>query len=68
MEKIRTHYFAFDPQPVRLLDVFLVGPLMIYAGKKGEFKPIVKNALIGIGVATIAYNGINYYLNESKRS
>ena len=65
MQKIRTHYFAFDPQPVRLADVFIVGPLMIYAGRKGDFSPLVKDALIGIGVATIAYNGINWYLNKN---
>jgi len=65
MKKTRQHYFAFDPQPVRILDVLVVGPLMIYAGKKGDFKPLVKKALVGIGIATIAYNGINYFLNES---
>jgi len=39
---------------------------MIYAGKKGDFKPEIKKALIGIGIATIAYNGINYFKNLEK--
>jgi len=63
MEKIPQHYFAFNPQSVRWMDMVFVAPIMIYAGVKGEFKPYVKFALIAIGSLTFLYNGINYVTN-----
>lgn len=59
-------YFLYDPQPVRLLDVVYVGPVMIYGGIKGKFHPFVKWSLIGVGICTILYNGINFVINEKK--
>jgi hypothetical protein len=64
MEKIRQHYFLFDPQPVRILDVFYVAPVILYAGIKGKFNPFVKYSLIVIGVGTLVYNGVNYLKNN----
>lgn len=64
MEKIRQHYFLFDPQPVRILDVFYVAPVILYAGIKGKFNPFVKYSLIAIGVGTLVYNGVNYLKNN----
>jgi hypothetical protein len=66
MEKIRQHYFIFDPQPVRILDVIYVAPVIIYAGVKGNFNPFVKYSLIAIGVGTFFYNGINYLKNQNE--
>lgn len=63
MEKIRQHYFIFDPQPVRILDVVYVAPVILYAGVKGNFSPFIKYSLIAIGIGTFVYNGINYYKN-----
>ena len=57
-------YFLYDPQPVRLLDVIYVGPIMIYGGIKGKFHPFVKWSLIGVGICTILYNGANFFINE----
>ena len=54
-------YHLFDPQPIRLLDVVFVGPLMIYAGVEGNFRPAIKLSLIVVGFATIYYNGVNYH-------
>ncbi len=65
MEKIRQHYFVFDPQPVRILDVVFVAPVILYAGVKGNFSPFVKYSLIAIGVGTFFYNGINYLKNQN---
>lgn len=62
-EKVRQHYFLYDPQPVRFLDVIYVGPVILYAGFKGNFNPFIKYSLILIGVGTIFYNGINYVKN-----
>lgn len=45
-------------QPVRVLDVVLIGPLMIWGGVRAG-GPL--GALLGMfGVGTIAYNAINY--------
>lgn len=46
-------------QTIRLLDVFLIGPLMIYGGWKLR-KEVPGSTLALFGVATIIYNGINY--------
>lgn len=59
-------YFLYDPQPVRLLDVIYVGPIMIYGGIKGKFHPFVKWSLIGVGICTILYNGANFFINEKR--
>lgn len=60
-------YFLYDPQPVRLLDVIYVGPVMIYAGIKGKnLNAFVKWSLIGVGICTIVYNGANFFINEKR--
>lgn len=60
-------YFLYDPQPVRLLDVIYVGPVMIYAGVKAKnLNAFVKWSLIGVGICTILYNGANFFINEKK--
>lgn len=47
-------------QDIRLLDVFVVGPLMIYGGLKTELPPAVRIALALLGFGTVVYNGMNY--------
>lgn len=49
-------------QYVRLLDVFLIGPLTFFAGRKlaDEGNPVQGGLLMAIGTATVAYNGANY--------
>jgi hypothetical protein len=61
--RVNQVYHLFDPQPIRLLDVVFIGPLMIYAGVEGNFDPAIKFSLIAVGFATIFYNGINYHKN-----
>lgn len=52
-------------QLVRLLDVFVFGPLMIAAA--GDQKnAYFRTALTLIGIGTIVYNGVNY-LQTAKR-
>lgn len=53
-------------QEVRLLDVFVLGPFMVWAGAQGRLPSWANAALVASGVATIAYNGKNYL--EIKRS
>lgn len=53
-------------QFIRLLDVFLIGPFMIYAGMKSK-DTLIKGGLITTGLATIAFNGTNYLEQERIR-
>jgi hypothetical protein len=60
-------------QPVRLLDVFVIGPLMIWGGyaldDRGEHYGAA--ALVLFGLSTIVYNARNYEIvrrrNEARR-
>ena len=52
-------------QTIRLLDVFFIGPFMIYVSSKAKgLNNLERFTLYGLGVATIYYNGKNYL--ESK--
>jgi len=46
-------------QLVRLMDVFVFGPLMIQASRTQQ-KKYFRSALFLIGIGTILYNGVNY--------
>jgi len=48
---------------IRLLDVFLIGPLMIYAAKRAPMSEGFKMVLYASGVGTILYNGYNLMLS-----
>lgn len=52
-------------QQIRLIDVFFIGPLLIYVGYKYNLPGYIKGLLIIIGVLTILYNGANYIENEN---
>lgn len=52
-------------QLVRLLDVFVFGPLMIAAGRDQESK-YFSLALTVVGLGTILYNGVNYLETAKK--
>lgn len=52
---------ADKTQTIRLLDVFVFGPLMIYAGvTTPPPRDWLKYSMIAMGVGTIVYNGWNY--------
>lgn len=51
--------FGFTKQQVRLIDIFVITPFLLYASQKTKSKP-VQYALIGLAVATLLYNGVNY--------
>lgn len=50
-------------QTMRLIDVFFVGPALIYYGMRSP-DPLEKLIVGGIGAATIIYNGRNYLQNR----
>lgn len=54
---------ASNVQLVRLADVFVIGPFLIYAGTQKELPKNIKAGLIAIGIGTIFYNGYNYLKN-----
>jgi hypothetical protein len=48
-------------QTIRLLDVFFIGPLMMWGGATlAKQHPVRGAALALLGAATVAYNGKNY--------
>jgi hypothetical protein len=56
---ISTPAGAVKSQAVRLVDVFLLGPAMIYIGTQQK-NPTFRWFLIATGAATIGYNWRNY--------
>lgn len=52
------------PQNIRLFDVFVLGPAMIYAGTRLDVRYRDTSGLgpfmAAMGIATIVYNGRNY--------
>lgn len=63
---IRTARTSAKSQSVRIADVVLIGPLMIWAGteaskaSKTELGRNAGSALAVMGIGTMAYNGVNY--------
>ena len=53
-------------QNVRLVDVFLLGPFMVWSGYQLN-NDLAKIAMIGSGVATIIYNWNNYQTVQALR-
>ena len=55
-------------QNIRLLDVFVIAPVLIYAGTQKSLPMWLRYSLIGIGVATAYYNGKNYMVNKKRNN
>jgi len=53
-------------QNIRLLDVYLIGPVMTYGGWKlsRQGSPGLGGLLAFMGVLTVIYNGNNYVQNR----
>ena len=52
-------------QNIRLVDIFFIGPFLIYMGNKAQgISPLQRNLVYAIGIATIIYNGKNYLENK----
>jgi len=55
-------------QFIRLLDVYALGPFMLYVAYKAKnLSSAEKAALAGIGAATMYYNGKNYLATNASR-
>lgn len=55
---------ADKSQYVRLLDVFVIGPVLIYAGTFKALPKYLRVFLIVVGILTILYNANNYLKNK----
>jgi hypothetical protein len=55
-------------QTIRLLDIFVIGPLMIYFGYKSKPASFFSMLLIFFGATTITYNLKNYLFIESSKN
>lgn len=53
-------------QFVRLLDIFLIAPILIYAGVSGKVTRTLAGILIFIALVTIIYNGY-YFIKYSNK-
>jgi hypothetical protein len=60
----RDNLLGFNVQDIRLIDVFVIGPFLMYVGMKKELSLPVRLTLLGFGAATIIYNGSNYLKNK----
>ncbi len=55
-------------QPIRVIDVVLLGPLMIWGGMQATKKnPLLGAALAVGGLSTITYNAGNYLRLKNER-
>jgi len=51
-------------QNIRLLDVFVISPIMIYGAYKSNMHPALRATLALFGICTIYYNAKNYLINK----
>lgn len=51
-------------QTIRLIDVFIIAPVIIYAGTQKTLPTWLRISLITIGACTLYYNGKNYLVNK----
>ena len=55
------------PQGIRVLDVWVIGPLVVYASTLlPKEKDLARVALRSFGIGTIVYNARNYLLIKEK--
>jgi hypothetical protein len=55
-----------DVQKVRLIDVFVIAPFLIYVSSNKSLSNPIRLGLFAIGVSTLVYNGHNYLKNIKK--
>lgn len=68
MKKEETIVEYQKSQAIRLLDILILAPFLIYAGvKKSTLPNYIRTGLVITGVATALYNGRNYLKNISEQ-
>ena len=51
-------------QTIRLVDVFVIAPVLVYAGTRKELPTWLRLSLITFGACTAYYNWKNYTVNK----
>ena len=51
-------------QVLRIIDISVYGPFLIYVAKTYKLPKSVKMGLYALGISTILYNGKNYILTQ----
>ena len=54
-------------QDIRLLDIFVLGPAIMYAGLAKKPPVILSIFMVLTGIGTIAYNSYNYFRQQRRR-
>lgn len=54
-------------QFIRFLDVFAVGPMMIFAATEKEKTPLMRVGLVAVGLLTIIYNAQNFIITQKRQ-
>jgi hypothetical protein len=66
-EEIKTEILEVQKsQNIRLVDVFVIAPICVYAGTQKSLPTWLRYSLITIGIATAYYNGKNYLENKKR--
>lgn len=60
----RTREEVEKSQAVRIIDVLIIGPYLIYLGQKGTVTNADKAVLVFLGITTLLYNLNNYIKNQ----
>lgn len=60
----RDNLFGLNVQDIRLIDVFVIAPFLLYVGTKKELSLPIRLTLLTFGAATLIYNGKNYLKNK----
>jgi hypothetical protein len=55
---------SLDVQKVRLLDVFVIAPVLMVASTQKQLSKPMRLAVFSIGLATLLYNGHHYLKNK----
>ena len=66
-ETINERLSSQSYQFVRLIDVFVLAPTMVYASTFKSLPDYIRLILLVSGIATLVFNGINYvYIKKEK--
>lgn len=60
----RSNIVGLNVQDIRLIDVFVIAPFLLYVSSKKELSPMVRLTLFTFGSLTLLYNANNYLINK----
>ena len=67
METINERLQSDRYQAIRLVDVFVLAPAMVYASTFKQIPNYVRLILFVSGIATLVFNGVNYMDIQKKK-